>query len=80
MNHGIVTPHNIVAHVQARRKRTFWLAEWSWWWTLVGHNGEIVCASETYSSVDARDHTARLVSIQLRVPYLLDPLQTKTGA
>jgi len=62
-------PMDIVSHVAAHRKRSFWLAEWSYWWTLVARNGETLAHSENYSSADARDQTARLVAEQLYVPY-----------
>lgn len=34
----------------------------TWWWSLIAANGEVVSTSETYSSADARNHTASRVS------------------
>lgn len=40
-----------------------------WWWTIVGRNGEVLCASEGYSSASKRDKTAKAVAAQLNVRY-----------
>ena len=59
----------IVDHVSLREGPRL-LLPWrrAYWWALVGRNGEVLCASEAYSTRAARDQTAVRVASQLEVP------------
>jgi len=58
----------IVKKLESRTRRSI-LGGRKFWWVQVAANGQILSTSETYTTKEKCDQTARLVASQLGVPY-----------